>query len=36
MLIVIGSNKVVEFMTENVNSKIRNTGLKYKLEQIIK
>lgn len=31
MLIVIGSNKVVEFMINNTDSKKRNTGLKYKL-----
>ena len=31
MLIVIGSNKVIEFMIGNTDSKKRNTGLKYKL-----
>ena len=31
MLIVIGSNKVIEFMLGNTDSKKRNTGLKYKL-----
>ncbi len=31
MLIVIGSNKVVEFMIQNTDSKKRNTGLTYKL-----
>lgn len=31
MLIVIGSNKVVEFMIKNTDSKRRNTGLMYKL-----
>lgn len=33
MLIVIGSNKVVEFMIQNTDSKKRNTGLKYKLAE---
>lgn len=31
MLIIIGSNKVVDFMIKNADSKKRNTGLKYKL-----
>lgn len=31
MLIIIGSNKVVEFMIQNTDSKKRNTGLMYKL-----
>ena len=31
MLIVIGSNRVVEFMIKNTYSKKRNTGLMYKL-----
>ena len=33
MLIVIGSQKVIEFMIQNVDSKKRNTGLEYKLRQ---
>ncbi len=31
LLIVIGSNKVVDFMIKNIDSKKRNTGLMYKL-----
>ena len=33
MLIVIGSEKIVDFMIKNVDSKKRNTGLEYKMEQ---
>lgn len=33
MLIVIGSEKIVEFMIQNVDSKKRNTGLEYKMKQ---
>ena len=33
LLIVIGSEKIVNFMIKNVDSKKRNTGLKYKMEQ---
>ena len=33
LLIVIGSEKIVEFMIKNVDSKKRNTGLEYKMEQ---
>jgi len=32
LLIIIGNEKVINFMIENVNSKIRNTGLKYKMQ----
>ena len=32
MLIVIGSQKIVEFMIQNVDSKKRNTGLEYKMK----
>ncbi len=32
LLIVIGSKKIVDFMVGNIDSKKRNTGLKYKLE----
>ena len=32
MLIVIGTDKIVDYMIQNVDSKKRNTGLKYKLE----
>lgn len=31
MLIVIGNEKIVEFMIQNVDSKKRNTGLEYKM-----
>jgi len=31
LLIVIGSDKVVDFMIQNSDSKTRNTGLQYKL-----
>ena len=31
LLIIIGAEKTVEFMIKNVDSKVRNTGLKYKL-----
>ena len=31
LLIVIGSEKIVKFMIQNVDSKKRNTGLEYKL-----
>ena len=33
LLIVIGSEKIVEFMIQNVDSKKRNTGLEYKMRQ---
>lgn len=33
LLVVIGIEKVVEFMINNVDSKKRNTGLQYKMEQ---
>lgn len=32
LLIVIGSEKIVDFMIKNVDSKKRNTGLEYKME----
>ena len=32
MLIIIGDSKTVNYMINNVDSKKRNTGLKYKLE----
>ena len=34
MLIIIGDKKIVDFMINNVDSKKRNTGLKYKLLSI--
>ena len=34
LLIVIGSEKIVKFMIQNVDSKKRNTGLEYKLKNL--
>ena len=34
LLIIIGSENTVRFMVNNVDSKKRNTGLKYKLEKL--
>ena len=34
MLIIIGNEKVIDFMIKNVDSKKRNTGLEYKLKQL--
>lgn len=34
LLITIGSKRVIDFMVENVDSKKRNSGLKYKLENM--
>ena len=31
LLVIVGSEKIVDFMIQNVDSKKRNTGLKYKL-----
>ena len=31
LLIVIGSEKIVKFMIQNIDSKKRNTGLEYKM-----
>lgn len=31
MLIIIGNEKVIDFMIQNVDSKKRNTGLEYKM-----
>jgi exodeoxyribonuclease V alpha subunit len=33
MLILVGSESVVNYMIQNVDSKKRNTGLEYKLRQ---
>lgn len=33
MLIIIGIDRIVEFMIKNVDSKKRNTGLEYKMRQ---
>ena len=34
LLIVIGSEKIVKFMIQNIDSKKRNTGLEYKLKKL--
>lgn len=35
LLIIIGSDRVVNYMIQNVDSKKRNTGLEYKLRQLV-
>ena len=34
LLIVIGSERIVKFMIQNIDSKKRNTGLEYKLKNL--
>lgn len=34
LLIVIGNEKIVKYMIQNVDSKKRNTGLEYKLKNM--
>ena len=34
LLIIIGSEKVVSYMVQNVDSKKRNTGLEFKLKMV--
>ena len=34
LLIIIGNERIVNFMIQNVDSKKRNTGLEYKLRQL--
>lgn len=34
LMVVVGNENVINFMIKNVDSKKRNTGLKYKLENI--
>ena len=34
LLIIIGSERVVNYMIQNVDSKKRNTGLEFKLKQL--
>lgn len=34
LLIVIGNEKIVDYMIQNVDSKKRNTGLEYKMRQL--
>lgn len=36
LLIIISSDKIIDFMIKNIDSKKRNTGLEYKLENNIK
>ncbi len=31
LLVIVGNEKVVDFMIQNIDSKKRNTGLKYKM-----
>ena len=33
LLIIVGNEKVVEYMINNVDSKKRSTGLEYKMKQ---
>lgn len=35
LLVVIGANRIIEFMIQNAESKTRNTGLEYKLRKLI-
>lgn len=35
LLIIIGGEKVVKFMIQNIDSKKRNTGLEYKMKSEI-
>lgn len=32
LLIIVGNEKVVDYMIQNIDSKKRNTGLKYKMK----
>ena len=34
LLIIVGSEKVVDYMIQNVDSKKRNTGLEFKMRQV--
>ena len=34
LLIILGSDKIIKFMIQNIDSKKRNTGLEYKLRNI--
>ena len=33
LLIIVGTEKIVDFMIQNVDSKKRNTGLEFKMRQ---
>lgn len=34
LLIIVGSDRVVNYMIQNVDSKKRNTGLEFKIKQL--
>ena len=34
LLIIIGNDKVISYMIQNIDSKKRNTGLEFKMRQI--
>ena len=34
LLIIIGSQKIIDFMIQNVDSKERNTGLEFKMKEL--
>ena len=34
LLIIIGSDRVINYMIQNVDSKKRNTGLEFKIEEL--
>ena len=36
MLVIVGNDKIIEYMINNVDSKKRNTGLEYKMRAINK
>lgn len=36
LLIIIGSDRVVNYMIQNVDSKKRNTGLEFKMQKLYK
>ncbi len=36
MLVLVGNDKIIEYMINNVDSKKRNTGLEYKMIAINK
>ena len=35
LLIIVGSDRVVSYMIQNVDSKKRNTGLEFKMRQLV-
>ena len=36
ILVMIGNGRIIDFMVNNVDSKKRNTGLKYKIDELLK